>query len=96
MPTHQKNASAARMTNEHMGMYSNELQSMMQDLLRTLANIDLEYNSELERLDRSATDDELKQYIKDKIRARHRERREPYVNLLSEIRRQQHNLAFTA
>jgi uncharacterized protein HemY len=68
----------------------------MQELLRTLANIDLHHNSEMERLEQSATDTELKQYIKDKIRARHQERREPYVQLLSELRRHQHSLSFVA
>jgi hypothetical protein len=96
MPSHQKNASTTTERNVLNGMYSDDLKSMMQELLRTLSNIDLQHASELDRLDRSATDKELKQHIKSKIRARHHERREPYVALLSELRLHQVNLSLVA
>lgn len=76
--------------------YCPNIQSMMQELLRTLANIDFQHEDELNKLRRSATDEELKKYIKDKLLERHRERREPYVNLLAELRKQQHRKAFAA
>jgi hypothetical protein len=76
--------------------YSPNIQTMMQELLRTLANIDLQHEAELEKLIRSTTDEELKKYIKEKLRARHRERREPYINLLGELRKQQHHMAFAS
>jgi hypothetical protein len=96
VPSHQINASTTSEKNILDGMYTDDLRSMMQELLQTLSNIDLQHTSELDRLDRSATDKELKQHIKDKIRARHHERREPYVALLSELRRHQHNLSVIA
>ena len=76
--------------------YCPNIQSMMQELLRTLANIDFQHEDELNKLKRSTTDEELKKYIKEKLLERHRERREPYVNLLAELRKQQHHKAFAA
>ena len=76
--------------------YCPNIQSMMQELLRTLANFDFQHEDELNKLKRSATDEELKKYIKEKLLQRHRERREPYVNLLAELRKQQHLKAFAA
>jgi hypothetical protein len=69
---------------------------MMQELLRTLANIDCQHEDELNKLKRSTTDEELKKHIKEKLLERHRERREPYVSLLTELRKQQHRKAFAS
>jgi hypothetical protein len=76
--------------------YSPNIHSMMQELLRTLANIDCQHEDELHKLKRSTTDEELKKYIKEKLLERHRERREPYVSLLTELRKQQHRKAFAS
>lgn len=76
--------------------YCPNIQTMMQELLRTLANLDFQHEDDLNKLKRSTTDDELKKYIKEKLQERHRERREPYVNLLAELRKQQHRKAFAA
>lgn len=62
---------------------------MMQEVVHTLRNIDFQHEAELERLEPSSTDEELKNYIRGKLLARHRERREPYVELLSELRKHQ-------
>jgi hypothetical protein len=69
---------------------------MMRKVLHTLRNIDVQQDAELERLETSRTDEELKNYIRGKLLARHRERREPYVELLSELRKHQPRLAVTA
>jgi hypothetical protein len=96
MPANQEHVSANNALKIRNGMYSDDIQSMMQDLLRTLANLDFQHEDELDKLERSATDEELKKYIKEKILARHRERREPYVDLLAELHRQQYKLSFVA
>jgi hypothetical protein len=69
---------------------------MMRKVLHTLRNIDVQQDAELERLETSSTDEELKNYIRGKLLARHRERREPYVELLGELRKHQPRLAVTA
>ena len=69
---------------------------MMRKVLHTLRNIDVQQDAELERLETSNTDEELKNCIRGKLLARHRERREPYVELLSELRKHQPRLAVTA
>jgi hypothetical protein len=66
-------------------LYAPEIEPMMQDLLRTLANIDFEHDMELDKLERSGTDAALKQKIADKLKERHRERREPYIRHLTEL-----------
>jgi hypothetical protein len=66
---------------------------MMRKVLHTLRNIDVQQDAELERLETSSTDEELKNYIRGRLLTRHRERREPYVELLSELRKHQPRLA---
>jgi hypothetical protein len=58
---------------------------MMQDLLRTLANIDFEFDVSIEKLERSETDPAFKRKIAEKLRDQHRERREPYIRLLADL-----------
>jgi hypothetical protein len=60
---------------------------MISEVLHTLKSIDLRHDAELAQLENSNTDDELKNDIRGKLLARHRERREPYVELLTELRK---------
>jgi hypothetical protein len=76
--------------------YTPTVDSMMGDVLQTLSTIDIHFDAELERLEKSSTDEDLKNYIKRKLLARHREKRVPYVELLTELRKHQHRLAFVA
>ena len=64
-------------------MYSPGLQPLLQSLLATLANIDLEYERERERLGNRTLDMALKVQVLEKLKQHHRERREPYVQQLS-------------
>jgi hypothetical protein len=75
-------------------LYSPELQAMMWEILRTLSRIDADHNLRLEEVERSAAEDELKEYVRRKLTAAHRERREPYVNHLEKLRQQQHRQSF--
>jgi hypothetical protein len=59
-------------------MYSPSLQP----LLATLANIDLEYERERERLSDRTLDMALKARVLEKLKQQHREQREPYVQQL--------------
>jgi hypothetical protein len=61
-----------------------------------LGDIDSQHELELERLQASNTDQNLKQDIRSKLVTRYRERREPYVQLLTVLRQQQHRLALAA
>jgi hypothetical protein len=70
--------------------------SMMRDVLHMLGDIDSQHELELERLEASNTDQNLRKDIRNKLVARHRERREPYVELLIVLRQQQHRLALAA
>jgi len=70
--------------------------SMMREVLHTLRNIDFQHDAELGRLELSSMDEELKNYIKGKLLARYRERREPYVELLAELRKYQHRPSLVA
>ena len=66
-------------------MYSSELQPQMQDVLRTLADIDFEHDVALTRLEESAQDPDLKARLAERLKAHHRERREPYVRMLDDL-----------
>ncbi|WP_262270116.1 hypothetical protein [Microvirga yunnanensis] len=68
----------------------------MKEVKRTLGNIDFEHAIELEQVDRSAAAEDLKQHIRDKLRDAHRERRQPYVDLLNRLWMQQRGQSFAA
>ena len=70
-------------------MYSPSLDLMMKEVTRTLGHIDFEHQVELEKVERSASAKEIKQYIREKLRTAHRERRQPYVDLLNQLWMQQ-------
>ena len=59
----------------------NELISM---LSKTLANIDFEYEFELNRI-RSTAKPDLRITILDRVRRRHIERREPYIGSVQQV-----------
>ena len=68
-------------------LYSPTLQSLMQSLLATLANIDFEYEHEIRRVGRSSTEAGVKNYLMERLRERHHERRSPYVRELAALER---------
>jgi hypothetical protein len=77
-------------------MYSPSLDAMMREVLHTLGDIDFAAEVELENVEVSARDPKRIEHIKSQIRAAHRERRQPYVDLLETLRRQQHRQSFSA
>lgn len=83
-------------TDKQYRTYSPTIDSMMREVLHTLGNIDFQYDAELEQLEQSSTDNDLKNSIRGKLLAKHRERREPYVELLTDLRKHQHCLVSAA
>jgi hypothetical protein len=77
-------------------MYSPSLDVMMREVLHTLGDIDFAVDVELEKLAAGTPDPVLKEQIRGKIRAAHREKRQPYVDLLETLRRQQHRQSLAA
>jgi hypothetical protein len=75
---------------------SDRLNFLMRDVLQTLSNIDFVHQLELEKVESSNSDAEVKGYIKDKMRQAYQQRRRPYVDLLDELRRKQHQQSFAA
>jgi hypothetical protein len=69
-------------------LYPPHLQPMLQETLRTLANIDFEHETDVARLLESGVSPAMRSGIMQKLVARHRERREPYVQLLVSLRQQ--------
>ncbi|WP_414471975.1 hypothetical protein [Microvirga sp. M2] len=66
---------------------------MMREVLHRLGDLEVECEIRLDEVERSSADQDLKAHIKDKIRAAHRERREPYVDLLATLRQRQVRLS---
>ncbi len=69
------------------------IDAMMREVLHMLGNIDFAYEVEADRLESSAASQALKHHLQRRIRAAHRERREPYVELLTTLRQRQHRLS---
>jgi hypothetical protein len=94
MPNPRRTFVAQEADTPRVRMYSSELQSVMWEILRTLSQIDADHNLRLEEVERSAAEEELKEYVRRTLTAAHRERREPYVNQLERLRQQQHRQSF--
>jgi hypothetical protein len=60
-----------------------EVQPLFQSLLKTLADLDFDYERERKRVISSTEDPVLKSRLLSKLRERHRERREPYIQHLT-------------
>ena len=58
---------------------------LLQSLLATLADIDFAFESDLEVVENSATDEALKRKISERLREQHRERRAPYVRQIDAL-----------
>ena len=70
------------------GAQSATIGSLIREVLQTLSTIDFEHSLAMMNLEISRSGDDQKRFISGKLVAQHRERREPYVMLLSELRRQ--------
>lgn len=64
-------------------IYSPTYQPLLQSLLATLADIDFDYEKEREKLRTAAPDTSLELRALERLKARHRERREPYIQQLA-------------
>ena len=64
-------------------IYSPDLQPLLQSLLGTLADIDFEYERECDQINSRTMDMNLKIRLLEKLKQRHRQRREPYLQQLA-------------
>lgn len=65
-----------------------ELRPLLNLLLKTLADIDFEHESDVETVRSSSVDEWLKQAVIRTLQERHRERRAPYVRQLDVLQEQ--------
>jgi hypothetical protein len=64
-------------------IYSPRMQPLMQSILATLADIDFDYERERERIaPQNGSDVNLRIKVLEKLKDRHRARREPYIQQL--------------
>jgi hypothetical protein len=78
--------SMPKATNNAYSSYSPELYYVVREVLHRLGDIDYQHEAELREVEQSLSDEQLKNYIKQKILAAHQKRREPYVDLLATLR----------
>ena len=69
-------------------LHSPSIYPIIREVLHTLGNIDFQNALALDRVDTGVADEELKQYIKKHLRAAHQRKRQPYMDLLHELRMQ--------
>jgi hypothetical protein len=65
--------------------YPGELKPLLQSLLATLADIDFAFERDLEAARASSMEEVLKRKAIERLTARHREQREPYVQQLTAL-----------
>ncbi len=66
--------------------YSPEVYSVIREVLHTIGDIDYQHEAEIHKADKNSSDEEIKKYIKQKIRAAHQRKRQPYIELLNTLR----------
>ena len=66
-------------------VYSADMQPLIQSLLSTLADIDFAYESDIDVVQNSTTDEVLKRKVLGKLHGQHCERREPYLRQLASL-----------
>jgi hypothetical protein len=69
--------------------YSPEVYSVVQEVLHMIGDIDYQHEAEIHKADKNSSDEEIKNYIKQKIRAAHQRKRQPYIDLLNTLRSRQ-------
>ncbi|MBJ6125806.1 hypothetical protein [Microvirga splendida] len=67
----------------HPRIYSPAFQPLLQSLLATLADLDFDYEKEREKLSNASPDTSIRIRALEKLKTRHRERREPYIQQLA-------------
>ena len=67
----------------HPRIYSPAIQPLLQSLLATLADLDFDYEKEREKLSNGSPDTTIKIRALEKLKNRHRERRDPYIQQLA-------------
>jgi hypothetical protein len=68
-------------------MYSPSLQPLLQMLLSALADMDFDYECEREKLQKSSLAAAMKTQRLERLRARHHERRTPYIQQLAVLQK---------
>ncbi|WP_445504989.1 hypothetical protein [Microvirga sp. G4-2] len=64
-------------------MYSPNTKPLLQSLLSTLADIDLEYEQAKDKISKNSPDLNLRIRVLEKLKAQHQERRTPYIQQLA-------------
>jgi|EndMetStandDraft_3_1072993.scaffolds.fasta_scaffold135063_2 hypothetical protein len=73
-------------------IYSPTFRPLLQSLLATLADIDFDYEREREKLCSNSPNSNIKIRALEKLKARHRERREPYIQQLAVLQQRMMDL----
>ncbi|MBM6581531.1 hypothetical protein ILT44_15145 [Microvirga sp. BT689] len=78
-----------RAYNNAYSTYPSELHHVVREVLHRISDIDYQHHVELSKVDTTSSDEELKNYIKEKVRRVHQKQRQPYVDLLNTLRLRQ-------
>jgi hypothetical protein len=77
-------------------LHSSSICSIIREVLHIIGNTDFQNEFDLDRVEQGVMDEALKQYIKRTIRAVHQRKRQPYIDLLNELRMQRSHQSFAA
>ena len=76
----------------HPRIYSPAFQPLLQSLLATLADLDFDYEKKREKLSNTSPDTTIKIRALEKLKNRHRERRDPYIQQLAILQKRMMDL----
>lgn len=64
---------------------SPEVYSVIREVLHEIGDIDYQHEAEIHKANKNSSDEEVKNYIKQKIQAAYQKRRQPYIDLLNAL-----------
>ncbi len=82
-------------SHQDRGAPAAEVGSEIQQITFILNSIDARHDVEMKALEQSSAEEDLKEFIREDMQARHRSRRAPYAELLETLRQRQDG-TFTA
>jgi hypothetical protein len=66
--------------------YSIQVHAVVREVLHVIGEIDYQHEADVNRADETSSDEQVKNFIMQKIRAAHQRRRQPYIDLLNNLR----------
>jgi hypothetical protein len=78
-----------KLPNPAHNAYADDVYSVIRHVLQAIGEIDYQHAADIHNIDKNSSDEAIKRYVKQRIRAAYQTRRQAYIDLLNTLRVQQ-------